>query len=174
MRQQIGELVIFASRLARVLLAEAVHAALHGAQIREDQLGVEVPQLARGLRRRPVGETAHDEAERIHVGKRPQRLGVHRLAARAGQIDEAHLRVGHFARFIDGGELIDATVGYLDRAQVDVRVARLVQRRDGVEQRRLAGERKPDESSLRRGAKLALTASPLVGSGDEPAVGDIE
>ncbi len=158
--EQIRQLVPLAAGLAGVLLAQPVEPALHDAQVGQHQLGVELAQVAQRLRRGAIhpGEGPHHQAERVHVGQRAERLGVHALPARPGQVDEADLRVGHLARTVEGRQLIDAPVRHLDRPEVQVRVAGLVQRGDGVEQRGLARERKTHQAGF-HGA-LALMAGP--------------
>ena len=148
------QLVVLGARLP-VLFAQPVEALLDYVEIAQDQLRIEVAQVARGVGRRAVrgDEAAHHQAESIDLRERPQGLCRKPRALPRGtrHVDEDHLREGRLARLEDLRQGVDPRIGHLDRPEVDVRPPRrpgFVQPGQRVEERRLSGLRKSDEARL--------------------------
>jgi hypothetical protein len=136
--QQLGFLLL------ALLLAQALETLLDDPQVRQDELALEVVQVARRIGRRARGrilESPHDLHERVCIAHLHQRGGVEHRAGPitgGGEIGEDDLGVGGLLRPKDLAQPIDALVRDLDRTEIRLRGVRIpadrgVQPGEGVE-----------------------------------------
>ena len=149
------------------LLAEPLHAVLDDGEVVEDELGLEVAQVARRVHAVGRGlqvalEVAHHGQERVAVAHAREQVGLggragrERLAAAAGRaaVHELDLRVGGLLRLEDRGEPVHALVGHAHHAQLlaprlgGVRPGAL---HEDLEERALAGARQTEDADTLHG-----------------------
>src|SRR5439155_11135836 len=128
-------------------------ALLRNLQVGEDQLVVEVAQIAEGIGIRL--ESPEHEAERVDLAQRLQgfRLELHSLAPRSGQVGEQHLGGRLLALLEHRAEPVETCIRNLDGAEVQLGFRPSFEAGERIEESSLARPRKSRETSAHGGPR---------------------